>query len=391
MRHVKVKSLVCQVTAAVLAGWVTTASAQQPRETEVRTLGGSTRFSQPMHNVSDLHAMVNTNRNQIATVLSLAGIGQLSTQVLDTLTTGSISDATIAPNTHLEWMALKRAGTPALLRNVRWVGRQSFDAYQFSVDFAGYTYTFVVPKVCGNLSLVSRNATPVAAIPEPPPAAPEPPRVAAPPPPEPPPVATSGIAPAVAPAPPGEYFGWLATGFIGSYFGAGGQSTQADNINGSLTYGGQIGKMYGHWGAEVVADFAPKYKIDSLALSEHPEVNAYMANVVGIWNTRFQTRVQPYFSGGIGTIQMHASVLPATALTGSTANTKVWENRFGWDVGGGFFAFAGRSIGFRGDVRYFSANNSTDNINDSPSQRVSSALLSGLTFWRANIGVAFRW
>jgi len=198
-------------------------------------------------------------------------------------------------------------------------------------------------------------------------------------------------APTAAPAPPGQYYGWTAAGFIGSYFAAGGQATQANDINGSLTYGGEIGKMYGHFGAEFVADFAPKYKIDSLALSEHPEVNTYMVNLIGIWNTRFQTHVQPYISGGIGTVQMHASVLPATALTGSTSNTKVWENRFGWDVGGGIFAFAGRSIGLRADVRYYSANNSTDNPSEAPANRVSSALLSGLSFWRANIGVAFRW
>jgi opacity protein-like surface antigen len=203
--------------------------------------------------------------------------------------------------------------------------------------------------------------------------------------------AQAAPAPAAAPAPPGEYYGWTAAGFIGSYFAAGGEATQANNINGSLTYGGQVGKMYGHFGAEFVADFAPKYKIDSVALSEHPEVNTYMANVIGIWNTRFQTHVQPYISGGIGTVQMHASVLPATALTGGTANVKVWENRFGWDLGGGVFAFAGRAVGLRADIRYYSANNGTDNTGDSPAQRVSSALLSGLSFWRANIGVAFRW
>jgi opacity protein-like surface antigen len=198
-------------------------------------------------------------------------------------------------------------------------------------------------------------------------------------------------APAASPAPPGDYFGWTAAGFIGSYFATGGQSSAANDVNGSLTYGGQLGRMYGHWGGEFLADFAPKYKIDSLALSEHPEVNAYMGNVIGIWSTRFQNRVQPYGSGGIGTIQMHASVLPATALTGSTSNTKVWENRFGWNLGGGVFAFAGRTIGLRADVRYYSANNSSDNPNESAANRVSSALLSGLSFWRANIGVAFRW
>ena len=193
------------------------------------------------------------------------------------------------------------------------------------------------------------------------------------------------------PGPPVDRFGWTATGFVGSYFSASGQAAQANDVNGSLTYGGQIGRMFGRFGAEVVADFAPSYKIESLALSEHPEVNAYMANGIAIWSTRYQNHIQPYISGGIGTIQMHASVLPDTALTGSTVNAKVWENRFGWDVGAGAFAFAGRNIGLRLDLRYYSANNSSDDPNDPPAQRVSSALLSGLSFWRANIGIAFRW
>src|ERR1051326_3240612 len=219
MRHVNVRSLVWRHAAAtaVLAAFVTTASAQEPREIQVRALGGATRFSQPMPTVSDLRAMVDTNRNQIANVLALAGIGHLSTQILDTLADGNVTDATIPPDTHLEWMALKRSGTPALLRNVRWAGKQSFDAYEFTVDAAGYTYTFVVPKVCGNLSLVSRNASAVAVIPESLPAAPipEPPPPPASPPPEPAPVATSGVTPPPAAAPThSDHYGWTATGFI---------------------------------------------------------------------------------------------------------------------------------------------------------------------------------
>ncbi|HUK32378.1 MAG TPA: hypothetical protein VLV86_00620, partial [Vicinamibacterales bacterium] len=282
----------------------------QGTETQVRTLGGAARFSPAMRTLDDLRIMANANRTQITSVLSTAGLSALSSQVLTALTTGQVTDAMIDPGTHLEWMAFKRGGAPVVTYNARWVGRQSFDAWEFVIDSAGYTYTFAVPKVCGNLSLVSRSASPVVAAPapEPPPPAPreEPAPVvhAAPPPPPPP-------APAPAPAPPGEYFGWTATGFIGSYFSTGGQAPQANDVDGSLTYGGQIGKMYGHFGAEVVADFAPKYKIESLALSEHPEVNSYMANVVGIWNTRFQHHVQPYVSGGIGTIQMHTSILPA--------------------------------------------------------------------------------
>jgi opacity protein-like surface antigen len=388
MRLVNVGPIVrrAMVAAAVLATWAATASAQG--ETAVRTLGGATRFSSPMHSVDDLRIMTNANRTQLTSVFATAGLSHISNQIFDALTNGRVSDATIAPGTHMDWMAFKRGGTPAVTYNVRWVGRQSFDAWQFTVDDGRYAYTFAVPKVCGNFSLVGRTASAVVAAPAPPPPPaprPEPPPVArvAPPPPPPPPAP-------LAPAPPGEYFGWTATGFIGSYFGAGGEAAGANDINGSLTFGGQLGKMWGHFGAELLADFAPKYKIESLALSEHPEVNSYMANVVGIWNTRFQTKVQPYLSGGIGGIQLHASVLPASALTGSTTNTKVDKTDFGWNIGAGAFAFAGRSVGLRADVRYYKANSSAS-FTGTPAQTIGNALLSGIDFWRANIGVAFRW
>src|SRR5262249_47432037 len=143
----------------VLGTLVAAAAAQevasgQTRETAVRTLGGPNRFSGPMRGVNDLRAMAAANRSQITAGLAQAGLGDIATQVMDTLTTGYIADTTIAPGTHFHWMALKRAGRPDLLRNVRWTGRDSFEAYEFSVKYAGYNYTFMVPKVCGNFALL---------------------------------------------------------------------------------------------------------------------------------------------------------------------------------------------------------------------------------------------
>src|SRR5215831_11822123 len=147
MRRISVRSRVWRATAAaaaILATCVASASAQ--RETEIRVLGGPNRFSGPMHSVADLRAMINANRTQIANVLAVAGLDHISTQVLNTLTTGNIVETVVAPDTHMEWMALKRSGAPGLLRNVRWVGREGFAAFQFNVDAAGYSYTFVIPK-----------------------------------------------------------------------------------------------------------------------------------------------------------------------------------------------------------------------------------------------------
>jgi len=384
MKRINVRSRVWRATAAaaILATCVASASAQAPRETEIRVLGGPNRFSGPMHSVADLRAMVNANRTQFANVLAIAGLDRISTQVLDTLTTGNIIDTAIAPGTHMEWMALKRSGTPGLLRNVRWVGQQPFEAFQITVEAAGYSYTFVVPKVCGNLALVGRVASPVVARPEPAP------RPAPAPPPPPPPVVHAApppvIPPPLAPAPSGHY-GWTATGFVGGYWSTGGQAPEANNVSGSVTFGGQLARTWGYFGAEALADFAPKYHIDSVFLDSHPWVNSYMANGLAIWPGHY---VEPYFSAGIGGIQMHANVLPF--FPGVTDNTSIFQTRWGWNFGGGTYAFSEGGLGIRADIRYFQASDA-NTITGTPPNVATEALLSGINFWRANFGVAFRW
>ena len=162
------------------------------REHQVTRLGGTTRFSQPLRTVDDLRAMVQANRSAIRSVMVMAGYGDVSAQLVDGFSVSEVTDTTITPGTRFLFMALKRGGAPAVLRNVRWAGRDSFDAFQFRVTAGGYVYSFIVPKVCGNFSLVSKVAAPV-------PTAPEPPRPE-PPPPPPPPAYEPAAAPTAAPA-----------------------------------------------------------------------------------------------------------------------------------------------------------------------------------------------
>ena len=54
--------------------------------------------------------MAAANRTQISSVLSQAGLGDISTSFLNVIATGYVSDTTVAPGTHMDWMALKRAG-----------------------------------------------------------------------------------------------------------------------------------------------------------------------------------------------------------------------------------------------------------------------------------------
>jgi len=408
----------------VLATVVSTAAiaaAQTAGETQVRTLGGPTRFSGPMRSVDDLRAMVNTNRNQISSVLRMAGLADINTQVLDTLTTGDITDTSITPGTHMEWMAQKKLGRPDVVRNVRWAGRQSFNAFQFVVNAGGLSYLFVVPKVCGNLSLVSASAAPVAAIAPPPEPAPVPPPPAIeppPPPPEPEPVATAGTPPPPPPVVPNatdEHPNWIVTGTFGHSFGTGGDFAVQNDVNSGTTYGLQLARVWGIFGAEFVADWDTAFKIPNALLTEHPEVNTYMFNALakfaghGNW--------EPYVSGGIGSIQMHTSLLAFDTTTRTTFNAKSSQTQFGTDIGAGLAGFAGGHWGFRADIRWYKATSSSDTIDNSTvaivnplattsavvvtpisalgngtgADSLTKAFLSGLDFWRGNIGLAFRW
>src|SRR5262245_66529894 len=121
MRQVSVRGIarVGILVTAVLAMHVAPARAQSNgggREIKVSVLGSTNRFSRPMKSVDDLRAMADTNRTQITQVMTRVGLADISSQVVDTLTTGDVTETTIAPGTHLQWMAIKRARTVALCR-----------------------------------------------------------------------------------------------------------------------------------------------------------------------------------------------------------------------------------------------------------------------------------
>jgi len=312
-----------------------------------------------------------------------------------------VTDTTIAPGSRFLFMALKRGGAPAVLRNVRWAGRDSFDAFQFKVTAGGYVYSFIVPKVCGNFSLVSKVAAPMPTAPEPPqpeppppppPPAYEPPAPPPPPPPQPPAVVAAVVEEKV-------YEPWLASFNVGNYFEASGgfENEFLDtNINRSIAFGGQIAYVWQstNLGAEFLADFAPTFKIPSLLISDHPSLSAYMFNAIYGFRVGHLGTFRPYISGGIGAINMSADLITIdTNLIESTISAS--QSRFGGNVGVGGFGYVGK-VGVRADIRWFKANrddtllglNLEDSLLDDANRLVE---LSGIKYWRSSLGVAFRW
>jgi hypothetical protein len=178
---------------------------------------------------------------------------------------------------------------------------------------------------------------------------------------------------------------WTAAGFVGANYGA---STTSSSVD----FGGQVGYLYrGIIGGEFLADFAPNFNLTNAFLADRPNVNAYMANVIVAAPLGTEAAIQPYVSAGLGGVQLRSNML-AVANVPSSAQTAANQTRGGGDIGFGVMGFAG-NVGIRGDVRYFRAftNNTVTTTGNTAADAFSQNLLSGLDFWRANIGIAVRW
>jgi opacity protein-like surface antigen len=195
---------------------------------------------------------------------------------------------------------------------------------------------------------------------------------------------------------------WLLTGFAGSNFAAETENADIDS-KASFSFGGDLGYLWnGILGVEAMADFSPAMEVPSLLFASNPNVYSYMANVIGALPLGAEGNVQPYISGGLGTITMKADVITplvevqpvdgvenTIATTTSTSSTK---SRFGGNIGAGLMGFAGH-IGFRTDVRYFHAMTEDTPLTDETTvaDALTREVLSGLRYWRANLGIALRW
>lgn len=210
----------------------------------------------------------------------------------------------------------------------------------------------------------------------------------------------------------GSYGGssrWIASGFIGSnfnnnsdsLFGATTSANTTASAN-SVDFGGQVGYLWHNIvGAEFLAGFTPNFQMNNAFVPSGatPWVNTYMINAIGAAPLGADGRFQPFISGGVGMVTMRglngsSDVTNASGVsdTASTIGNNLFnpdESRAGGNIGGGIMAYAG-SIGVRGDVRYFRAFTTNNDLTATVSSG-SSDILPGLNFWRANIGVAFRW
>jgi len=201
---------------------------------------------------------------------------------------------------------------------------------------------------------------------------------------------------------------WVVSGFLGTNFGSSRtnpivQLDRLENLDtgtSSANFGGQVAYLgRGVIGGEFLAEFSPSISTFNNVLFEHaPNVNTYMFNAIAVAPFGHARTVDPYISGGIGWVALHATVFtvePTSSNINTIGTESVSGSRFGWDLGGGIMAWSEKNWGFRGDLRYYrTGSNNTDvfdsnNIGDGA--LFSRVELSDISFWKANAGVSFRW
>lgn|SRR5262245_13089033 len=163
---------------------------------------------------------------------------------------------------------------------------------------------------------------------------------------------------------------WVLSPFLGG------------NVGGSATESSASAGVAGGWsgrrlGAEADVAWAPEFFEQNRFLTER-RVTTVMGNAIVPIPAGARDRFQPYVSGGLGLIR--ASLSEPGGLVALTD-----RNTFAGDVGGGVSVFFTRSIGVRGDVRYFHGLGKED-----PDANGFNPDLSALHFWRTSIGLAVR-
>ena len=165
------------------------------------------------------------------------------------------------------------------------------------------------------------------------------------------------------------------TPFLGSTYGG-------DNEENRYIYGGTVG--FGTtFGLDIDFAFAPNFFGDTdpfLEFQSKLNVTTFMANF-RIGGSPAGAGVRPFVSGGAG-------LLRASVSTAGDLFEDLTRNDFALNFGGGISGFFSEHFGLRGEVRYFRslADGGDDGFLFDPRDFD----LGDFDFWRATVGVSFR-
>lgn len=180
---------------------------------------------------------------------------------------------------------------------------------------------------------------------------------------------------------------WLFTPFVGTAFGGkanfGDFNNFEDEVERRVTFGGSLGWMgNGIVGFEVDFGFSPNFFENTSGDGDFAfgdsNVTTLMGNLIlgAPIGGQSGPGIRPYASGGVGLLR--------TKVDGGDFFDDLNTNDFGLNVGAGLHGFFSDSVGIRGDIRYFRS------LQDNEPDDEFDIAVSDFDFWRATVGITFR-
>lgn len=180
---------------------------------------------------------------------------------------------------------------------------------------------------------------------------------------------------------------WFFTPFVGANFGGkanfGDFNDFDDEVERRVNFGAALGWMGGGiLGLEMDFGWSPNFFENTVGDADFDfgdsNVTTLMGNVIigAPIGGQSGRGLRPYASGGAGLIR--------SQVDGGDFFDDLNTNDFGINVGGGIHGFFTDNVGIRGDIRYFRS------LQDNEPDDDVDLALSDFDFWRATVGVTFR-
>ncbi len=102
----------------------------------------------------ELKRMFRENRADYEKVLNDANWPGDHDDLFNAVESGAFSEAQYPVGHTFEWMAVRKRGIPQPTGRLRWAGSDPFEAFEIRFESRGQEHRFLIPKACGNLSLI---------------------------------------------------------------------------------------------------------------------------------------------------------------------------------------------------------------------------------------------
>ena len=129
-------------------------------QVDIYVLGrpGSTFSPHSARNLEEMKDLFDRFESDIREVLEIGGWDGNADDLFLAMRAAKVGDGTFAkttinPGDTFQWLANRKGGVPAVVRNPRWAAKEAVPAWEITLESNGKEHHFIIPETCMNLAL----------------------------------------------------------------------------------------------------------------------------------------------------------------------------------------------------------------------------------------------